>query len=721
MNDPGSRSAKIRFWRFLAAINALFALSACGGSGDAPAPSTVATPPPASNQPPVANAGADQTVASGATVTLNGSASSDPDGSVASFQWIQTSGAGVALSAASSAQASFTAPNVSASSTLTFSLTVTDNSGATAIVQIAVTITPAASGTFSVSSVSPADNAGDVAVGAPLTVMFSAPVDPATVTAATIALTVPESASAVAGAFDVDAAGTTAKFRPDHDLKPNLDYRLTISGVRSSVGDVLASPVSINFSTQKVAWHAGAYVLFAIGQVPTSTARALTSAGAPDIGGVALRFFWRQFEDDFGNYDFSALDDSLRVVAAAGKKASILIAFSNSDREPLPALGQPSQVFYSIDLNPNHAQTFGKCVVQPSPFDENYRSRFFAMVQAMGDHLRADPSLNDTVAYITGSGDFTTQNWAYGSNLQQVYDDVACTQAASWTSLGFSADAMIAVLKESVDAFMEAFPDKPQWFSVGQLDFGAPLSCGLNTCVATSVADWGVARYPDRFGVWREDLNANRNAPASNTLWNEIAKYRPRIGAQMVFSSTDCPGDGVGQDCRLASPGVQPADALTSAIEVGSSNDQIEGHGYYLMPYQEIYNSDVADNALAAVFSDATTRIQWKSDSSAPSQPNALSGTSQMTDEVSLTWAASSDLWDKENSYTDGLVPAPTRKSQTSVIYRVWRDGSLIGTSDTTSFVDANVAAASAKYAISAVDAAGNESPRTSELIIQVQ
>ena len=280
---------------------------------------------------------------------------------------------------------------------------------------------------------------------------------------------------------------------------------------------------------------------------------------------------------------------------------------------------------------------------------------------------------------------------------------------------------MIAVLKESVDAFMEAFPDKPQWFSVGQLDFGAPLSCGLNTCVATGVADWGVARYPDRFGVWREDLNANRNVPASNTLWNEIARYRPRIGAQMVFSSADCPGDGIGQDCRLASPGVQPADALTSAIEVGSSNDQVEGHGYYLMPYQEIYNSDVADNALAAVFSDATTRIQWKSDSSAPNQPNALSGTSPATDEASLTWTASTDRWDKENSYTDGLVPAPTRKSQTSVIYRVWRDGSMIGTSDTTSFIDANVAAASAKYAISAVDAAGNESPRTSELIIHVQ
>ena len=722
MNRSRFKAANPYNWSALAAIAALIALSACGGSSSTPPPPVVAAPPPATNQTPVANADTDQNSASGATVTLTGAASSDPDGSIASYAWTQTAGASVTLSGAGTAVASFTTPGVSVTTILTFTLTVTDNAGAASSDQVSITVTPpASSGPFSIASVTPANSAPDVAVGAALKVVFSAPVDPASIDASTMALTVPGSGAAVAGAFEIDSTGTSVGIRPDRDLLPNLAYRLTVSGVRGATGETLASPASVDFSTQKVAWHAAGYVLFSVGQVPTSNAGALTSAGAPDIGGVALRFYWRQFEDDLGNYNFSALDDSLRVVAAAGKKASILIAFSNPDREPLPALGRPSQVFYSIDVNSNHAQTFGLCIEQPSPFDANYRSRFFAMVQALGEHLRADPALNDTVTYITGSGDFTTQNWAYGAGLQDVYSDAACTQTATWTSLGFSADSMIAVLKESVVAFMVAFPDKPQWFSVGQLNFDAPLSCGANTCVATTVADWGVARYPDRLGIWREDLNANRDAPASNTLWNEISQYRPRVGTQMVFSSADCPGDGVGQDCRLASPGVLPADALTSAIEVGASNDPVEGHGYFLTPYQEIYNSDVSDNTLATVFSDAATRIQWKSDLTAPSQPAALSGTSPAIDEASLTWTASSDRWDKENPHTDGLVPAASRKSQSSIVYRIWRDGVLAGTSDRPSFIDRAVAAASAGYAVSAVDPAGNESPRTAGITVAIQ
>jgi hypothetical protein len=56
------------------------------------------------NQAPTANAGPDQTVNEGATVTLDGSNSTDPDGSITSYLWTQTAGTSVTLSDATAAK-----------------------------------------------------------------------------------------------------------------------------------------------------------------------------------------------------------------------------------------------------------------------------------------------------------------------------------------------------------------------------------------------------------------------------------------------------------------------------------------------------------------------------------------------------------------------------------------------------------------------------------------
>ena len=79
---------------------------------------------------PKANAGPDQHVIEGDTVSLDASNSSDLDGSIVSYQWTQTSGPTVELSDSGLANPTFTAPNVeSAGETLTFKVTVTDNEG----------------------------------------------------------------------------------------------------------------------------------------------------------------------------------------------------------------------------------------------------------------------------------------------------------------------------------------------------------------------------------------------------------------------------------------------------------------------------------------------------------------------------------------------------------------------------------------------------------------
>jgi hypothetical protein len=84
------------------------------------------------NDPPVADAGPNQTVEEGSAVTLNGSNSFDPDfKDTITYQWIQTGGnPTVTLNGANTATPGFTAPNVGVGGTsLTFELTVTDLGG----------------------------------------------------------------------------------------------------------------------------------------------------------------------------------------------------------------------------------------------------------------------------------------------------------------------------------------------------------------------------------------------------------------------------------------------------------------------------------------------------------------------------------------------------------------------------------------------------------------
>jgi hypothetical protein len=82
------------------------------------------------NKMPVADAGADQTVVEGTSVTVNGGDSTDKDGSIASFSWQQMSGPTISISNSSSPSFTFEAPKVRGDTTLTFKLTIKDNENA---------------------------------------------------------------------------------------------------------------------------------------------------------------------------------------------------------------------------------------------------------------------------------------------------------------------------------------------------------------------------------------------------------------------------------------------------------------------------------------------------------------------------------------------------------------------------------------------------------------
>jgi hypothetical protein len=93
------------------------------------------------NHAPTAHAGLDQTTNEGGNVTLNGMASSDPDGDPIGYLWAQVSGPAVALSDPATASPSFAAPVTGpGGAMMVFALVVDDGQLVSAADQVAVNV-----------------------------------------------------------------------------------------------------------------------------------------------------------------------------------------------------------------------------------------------------------------------------------------------------------------------------------------------------------------------------------------------------------------------------------------------------------------------------------------------------------------------------------------------------------------------------------------------------
>ena len=190
---------------------------------------------------PIASASAPGTVDPGATVTLDGSGSIDPDGDVLTYRWEQEASVGsgtVELTNADKAVATFTASNRLAA--LTFNLTVTDSFGQTATDAVNITVQP---------NRTPIANAGEdkmVDVGVTVTLNGSKSSDPDTGDSLTYSWEQPagpsvtlSSSTAASPTFTAPSTATT------------LTFRLTVSD--GTVSDIDAVTVRVIQTTAEEA------------------------------------------------------------------------------------------------------------------------------------------------------------------------------------------------------------------------------------------------------------------------------------------------------------------------------------------------------------------------------------------------------------------------------------------------------------------------------------
>ncbi|BBO85837.1 hypothetical protein DSCO28_64030 [Desulfosarcina ovata subsp. sediminis] len=222
----------------------IFGLTVTDTSGNTSEEDTITVTVTNVNQSPTAHAGEDQDVAEGATVTLDGSGSTDPDQATDTlvYAWSQESGSAVVLTGASTMSPTFVSPSVDADETLTFRLTVTDSEGATDEGTVRVTI-----GNVNQLPTADAGEDQDVAEGATVTLDGSGSTDPDQATGTLVYAWSQESGSAVV----LTGASTMSPtfVSPSVDADETLTFRLTVTDSEGATDeDVIA--VTVRFVNQ---------------------------------------------------------------------------------------------------------------------------------------------------------------------------------------------------------------------------------------------------------------------------------------------------------------------------------------------------------------------------------------------------------------------------------------------------------------------------------------
>ena len=248
---------------------------------------------------------------------------------------------------------------------------------------------------------------------------------------------------------------------------------------------------------------------------PDATMEKLSSH--PHVHGVTLRSSWGLLEPSPGVYDWSSLDDSIKIVEKNDKKIKLII---------LTGWRVPSWIYDDVPYFESNDRK--KTIVNPVFWNENYLQKYELFVKNVFEKYNDHPN----VVGITIAGPS-----AAPAEMHMAKDWPECALVDS--DVCYTKEKWIFAWKQSLD-FFDEYSDKA---------FGVAISDPFHgkSQWKVEIIDYAIEHYPDKiflqYNGHQEIANTVDSFSNYSLLTKKYSKSVP-VGAQMIQSITNFPKYG---------------------------------------------------------------------------------------------------------------------------------------------------------------------------------
>jgi len=288
----------------------------------------------------------------------------------------------------------------------------------------------------------------------------------------------------------------------------------------------------------------------------------------PFVGGVRVRTVWSTLEPQENSFDWSYLDEAVALAVRHGKYIGFSVA---------AGIFTPDWVYRSgaqrFDFTLRGQWIPTRAMTMPEPWDDKFLDKWGAAVRAMGQRYDKNPN----VAYVVIGG----LGYSIESFFVKTPEDIAKLQ-----SLGGAA-RWLEGAKRVLDIYAEAFPTTPFFYALA-----SPIKNDYTP--ARELVEYGVAKYPKRFGIMYAGLNAAAELSHYPNRAVQMYSGKTPTGFQMLWNT-----EGVGDNLHKALA-QRLKGTLAQALARGA-----ELNGQFV----EVYEVDCQDPANADVLRKAEQRL----------------------------------------------------------------------------------------------------------------